>query len=162
MPDSTTCTAATTTTTSDDASSLMERRKSLLQKSWKAVGDTLGVQATQLFYQRLFEQYPDVQPLFADTDMEAQAQKLLKTITMAVEFLDHMDELVPKLQALGRTHACWKVQREHYNAVGASLLWTLEQGLGSSWTPEMAEAWTWVYGVISTTMADAGESLQVA
>ena len=30
--------------------------------------------------------------------------------------------------------------------VGASLLWTLEKGLGEAWTPELAEAWTVAYG----------------
>ena len=42
--------------------------------------------------------------------------------------------------------------------VGASLLWTLEQGLGEAYTPDTAEAWTAVYGVLSSTMIDAAKT----
>ena len=55
----------------------------------------------------------------------------------------------------------WKVKREHYDAVGECLLWTLEAGLGDAWTDEVKDAWTWVYGVISKTMADAGDKALV-
>ena len=36
--------------------------------------------------------------------------------------------------------------------VGAALLWTLEQGLGDAWTPDVAEAWTAAYATLSGFM----------
>ncbi|EJK50446.1 hypothetical protein THAOC_30582, partial [Thalassiosira oceanica] len=54
---------------------LFEKRKTAIQSTWKAVGDSLGVEATKLFYKRLFEQYPDVVPMFGDADMDEQAEK---------------------------------------------------------------------------------------
>mmetsp|Transcript_35156 Transcript_35156/g.83977 ORF Transcript_35156/g.83977 Transcript_35156/m.83977 type:complete len:344 (+) Transcript_35156:71-1102(+) len=135
-----------------------EKRKEIIQSTWKTVGDSLGVEATKLFYKRLFEEYPEVVPMFGDADMDKQAEKLLKTVSLAVEYLNDMGELVPILQGLGEKHAKeWKVKREHYAPVGASLLWTLETGLGEAWTEDTADAWTWVYGVIADTMADAGD-----
>jgi hemoglobin-like flavoprotein len=47
------------------------------------------------------------------------------------------------------------VKPEHYDTVAAALLWTLEQGLGDGFTPDVREAWTTVYGVLATTMKDA-------
>jgi hemoglobin-like flavoprotein len=47
------------------------------------------------------------------------------------------------------------VAEEHYDTVGAALLWTLEKGLGSAFTPEAKEAWTTVYGLLATTMKNA-------
>ena len=44
---------------------------------------------------------------------------------------------------------------QHYDTVGAALLWTLEQGLGEAFTPDVKSAWTTVYGVLATTMKDA-------
>ena len=83
---------------------------------------------------------------------------MFKTVTLAVEYLNDVDALLPKLEELGARHATeWKCKREHYDAVGAALLWTLKTGLGEAWTEDVADAWTWVYGVIATTMADARE-----
>ena len=79
-----------------------EKRKEIIQSTWKTVGDSLGVEATKLFYKRLFEEYPEVVPMFGDADMDKQAEKLLKTVSLAVEYLNNMDELVPKMgQAYG-------------------------------------------------------------
>ena len=43
----------------------------------------------------------------------------------------------------------------HYDSVGAALLWTLEQGLGKAWTPEVAAAWTDVFTLLSGIMRTA-------
>ena len=56
---------------------------------------------------------------------------------------------------LGRRHAGYGVQDAHYDSVGAALLWTLEQGLGKSWNPDVAASWTEVYGVLSGIMRRA-------
>jgi hemoglobin-like flavoprotein len=47
------------------------------------------------------------------------------------------------------------VSDEHYDTVGAALIWTLEKGLGSAFTPEVKDAWTMVYGVLASTMKNA-------
>lgn len=136
-------------------------KKALVRATWKQVEETLGAKATELFYQRLFEQYPGVKPLFAKADMKTQAKHLLKTIGVAVANLDDLDTLVPVLKDLGARHVRYGAELPHYDAVGESLLWTLEKGLGPDvWTPEVAEAWTWVYGVVATTMAEGAKEAQ--
>jgi len=40
--------------------------------------------------------------------------------------------------------------------VGAALLWTLEQGLGADFTPEVKTAWTETYVALSGVMTSAG------
>mmetsp|Transcript_4964 Transcript_4964/g.10568 ORF Transcript_4964/g.10568 Transcript_4964/m.10568 type:complete len:414 (+) Transcript_4964:76-1317(+) len=145
----------------DDEAALFARRKGAIQTTWVAVGDSLGIEATRLFYERLFDQHPEVKPMFSDPDdMEEQAAKLLKTISVAVESLSDIATLVPILQDLGKKHAEeWNVQRNHYDAVGECLIWTLKTGLGDSWTEDVADAWSWVYGVIAKTMGDAGQEV---
>ena len=49
----------------------------------------------------------------------------------------------------------------HYATVGGALLLTLEQGLGDAFTPEVHEAWTAVYGLISRTMIEASNEAAV-
>src|SRR3546814_1935381 len=79
-----------------------------------------------LFYTRLFETAPEVKPLFKG-DIKEQGRKLMATIGLAVSSLDRLPQLVPVVQDLGRKHAGYGVRDDHYDAVGAALLWTLEQ-----------------------------------
>jgi hemoglobin-like flavoprotein len=46
-----------------------------------------------------------------------------------------------------------------YDTVGAALLWTLQQGLGPAFTPEVKSAWTTVYGLLASTMKAAAQSV---
>jgi nitric oxide dioxygenase len=39
-----------------------------------------------------------------------------------------------------------------YAVVGEALLWTLEQGLGEEFTPEVRSAWANVYDLLAATM----------
>lgn len=123
----------------------------LVQKSWEQVlpiADT----AAQLFYQRLFELDPSLRGMFTQTDLTEQRKKLMQMITVAVRGLTRLDELVPAVEALGFRHAGYGVTDAHYGTVATALLWTLEQGLGESFTPEVREAWIETYTILATVM----------
>jgi hemoglobin-like flavoprotein len=58
-------------------------------------------------------------------------------------------------QDLARRHVDYGVQPGHYDSVGAALLWTMEQGLGSKFSDEVKAAWASAYGTLSQVMKDA-------
>jgi hemoglobin-like flavoprotein len=101
----------------------------------------------------LFELDPTLRPLFKG-DMEEQGRKLMEMIELAVRGLDRQEALLPALAALGRRHAGYGVNESDYETVGAALLWTLEQGLGPSFTPDIREAWAALYRFVADTMRD--------
>jgi hemoglobin-like flavoprotein len=125
----------------------------LVQESWAKVVP-ISATAGALFYANLFGAAPNVKALFKG-DTGAQATKLMQMIGAAVDKLNELDSLVPILQQLGRRHATYGVLPEHYIVVGASLLKTLEQGLGPAFTPATKEAWSAVYGVMKKVMTEA-------
>jgi hemoglobin-like flavoprotein len=127
-----------------------------VQSSWKSV-EAIGPQAAALFYQNLFAADPSLRPLFKG-DMEEQGKKLIQMIGAAVNKLHDIDTLVPILQNLGKRHGSYGVQDAHYQIVGDALLLTLEQGLGSAFTPQVKHAWTEVYGVMANVMIAASKS----
>src|SRR5262245_7453542 len=100
--------------------------------------------AAGLFYGRLFEIAPEVQPLFRG-DMTEQGRKLMKTLTVVVNGLDRLETILPAASALAKSHVGFGVKAAHYTPVGEALLWTLERGLGADWTPELKGAWTTAY-----------------
>jgi len=108
-------------------------------------------EAAALFYRRLFELDPGLKALFK-VDMREQGRKLMQMIGLAVSKLDALDELVPVVEALGKRHAGYGVKEADYATVGSALLWTLQQGLGAAFTPDVRSAWATVYGVLASTM----------
>lgn len=108
-------------------------------------------QAAALFYARLFELDPALRGLFHG-DMAAQGKKLMQTIGFCVASLDRLQTILPVVRDLGLRHVAYKVRDEHYETVGAALLWTLEKGLGADFTPETRAAWGKVYWILAEAM----------
>jgi len=135
-------------------------QKELVQNSFAKVAP-IAEQAAEMFYGRLFELDPALKPLFKG-DMSEQGRKLMSTLGIAVGSLDNLDGLIPVLQNLGRGHVAYGVKDEHYDTVGAALLWTLEQGLGDGFTPDVKDAWAEVYTIVSTVMKEAAADVQAA
>src|ERR1041384_5539022 len=110
---------------------------------------------TAMFYDRLFEIDPGSRELFQKTDLAQQRLKLLQVLSVAVTGLDDLGRLIPIVEQLGRRHADYGVKDEHYDSVGAALIWTLQKALGPAWNSETAAAWTEVYGMLSGVMRRA-------
>jgi nitric oxide dioxygenase len=126
---------------------------SLVQDSFakvKPIADT----AADIFYTDLFETTPEVKPFFKN-DMSEQGAKLMATLGVVVNGLRDLDKIVPVAQNLARGHIDYGVKAEHYEAVGASLLRTLEKGLGDDFTPDVKSAWETAYGTLSSVMIEA-------
>ena len=125
----------------------------LVQTSFKKVVPIAGT-AADLFYNRLFEIAPEVRPMFPQ-DMKEQKVKLMAMLGTAVSNLHKLDEILPAVKALGQRHKGYGVAATHYAPVGTALLWTLEQGLGPEFTPEVKAAWTETYTALAGVMTSA-------
>lgn len=109
------------------------------------------------FYKILFTKYPEVQPLFADVNMEQQEKKLIYSLSLIVESMGRLDSLKCILKNLGRRHLRYKVVADYYPLVGEVLFETLEIYLGSEWTPEVATNWKKAYQTIADFMLEGSK-----
>ena len=125
----------------------------LVQTSWQKVVPIADA-AAGLFYGRLFELDPELKHLFT-SDITEQGRKLMAMISTVVAKLDSLGDILPAVQDLGRRHVAYGVDEHHYDTVGAALLWTLGQGLGDAFTPEVKEAWTTAYLTLAGAMKEA-------
>jgi len=135
---------------------LTDTQIQLVTDSWQKVLP-IKETAAELFYGRLFELDPSLQALFKG-DMKEQGERLMNMINIAVNALNRLEDVVPAIQAMGRRHKDYGVQRAHYDTVAQALLWTLGQGLGPAFTAEVKDAWTQVYTLLATTMIEASEA----
>jgi hemoglobin-like flavoprotein len=131
----------------------------LIQTSFEQVLP-IAETAAGLFYGRLFELDPSLRPLFRG-DMAEQGRKLMTTLKVVVNGLTRLEALVPAVQALGRRHAGYGVKDEHYQTVATALLWTLKQGLGDAFTPEIEAAWVAAYTILAEVMIAAAATAEV-
>ena len=122
----------------------------LVQDSFELV-KPIAPAAVELFYARLFELDPSLRPMFP-ANMVEQRRKLIQTLSFAVAGLERPATILPAVRALGRRHAAYGVRPEHFETVGAALLWTLAEGLGAAFTPEVRDAWASVYTALADEM----------
>lgn len=133
------------------------QQRRLVKDTWARVLP-IREQAAELFYARLFEQYPEVTPYFKG-DIQQQGRKLMAMINTAVNGIDHLDALSEPLRAMGARHVVYGVRGEDYDKVAAVLLWTLEQGLGDRFTAPARDAWTEAYAAIAGAMLEGASAV---
>ena len=132
------------------------RQIDLIRTSWAVVEpDAESLSAT--FYERLFELDPVLRRLFAKTDMTAQGRIVMQTFKVIVASLDDFATIIPFIQALGRVHARYGVRDDHYDTVGAALMWTLDRMLGARFDDETADAWATAYDLLASVMIEAAD-----
>jgi hemoglobin-like flavoprotein len=73
-------------------------------------------------------------------------------LAAVVNGLGNLVSILPAARGLAKRHVGYGAKAEHYPVVGGALLWTLENGLGDGWTPDVAEAWIAAYGTLSGYM----------
>ena len=133
---------------------LTDEQKMMVTDSFAKVAP-IADKAAELFYGRLFEIDPGTKPLFKKTDMKEQGRKLMQTLATAVGALYSLEQLVPVVEDLGKRHISYGVTKKQYDSVGQALIWTLEQGLGDDFTPEVRGAWVEVYGILASVATSA-------
>ena len=133
---------------------MTEYQIELVKNSWKLLRKVDPVLIGDVFYSRLFVDFPHVQNLFK-TPREEQSKKLIAILAVVVSKLENLEELTSDIEKLAERHVSYGVRPEHYGHVGSALLWTLERGLGSDWNEDLKNAWATCYGILSSTMIKA-------
>jgi NAD(P)H-flavin reductase/hemoglobin-like flavoprotein len=113
-----------------------------------------GDELPLFFYSDLFLKHPEVREMFP-VSMAAQRAHLVDALVKIISAVDKVEDLTAFLQGLGRDHRKFGAIAGHYEAVGASLLATLEHFSGPAWTPQVAADWTEAYNLIGSVMMEA-------
>ena len=131
-----------------------------MRKSFEKVASS-GDEVPLFFYSHLFLSHPETRAMFPVSMMQ-QRDRLFRALGHVVAKVDDLPALVPFLQQLGRDHRKFGTLGDHYPAVGASLLATLEHYAGADWTPELAADWAAAYGLVAQVMAEAADAARDA
>ena len=130
-------------------------------KSTVPVLKSNGLEITKTFYKNMFEQNPEVKPLFNMNKQESEEQpKALAMAILAVaQNIDNLEAIKPVVNRIGVIHCNAKVQPEHYPIVGKHLLGAIKEVLGDAATDEVLSAWGEAYGVIAQVFIDVEKDI---
>lgn len=120
-----------------------------------------GLEITTVFYKTMFENNPEVKPLF---DMSKQAsgeqpKALAMTVLAAAQNIDNLSALLPAVKKIGERHCDLQVKEEHYPIVGSNLLIAIKEVLGDAATDEVIDAWGKAYNVIAQVFIDVEKEI---
>jgi len=121
----------------------------LIKKSWEVFRKMDPAIIGDVFYSKLFLEYPALRKLFKPS-MEEQYKKLIDMFSFIVSRLERIDEVTGDIQQMAIRHVAYGVKEKHYTTVGEALLYTLEKGLGNDWNEEIKQAWTTCYAILTT------------
>jgi hemoglobin-like flavoprotein len=134
----------------------------ILESSFDALAPR-GEELVEIFYRRLFEAAPQVEPLFDGADLVNQRTKLLETLVLLRKSLRDLKQIAPRLRKLGALHVAYGARAEHYPVVAGVLLASMAELAGPAWTPSVAAAWTRALNFVAGVMLDgAAEAERLA
>ena len=130
-----------------------------LLKGFDLAADVLD-EAIVEFYEELFVEYPDLQPLFASAgSISDQGNKLQASMRLLIENLHNQETMRIALHDLGKRHQQYGALEEYYPAVAKLLVASLKKRVGRSWTKAVSAAWETLLGVAAETMCEAYEEV---
>ncbi len=133
--------------------------------SWEALKLTPDYEkvAGHLIFTRLFELEPQARQLFGfgpnediktNFKFDIHATAIVDMIDCAVAFLGpDLDPLEEQLITLGKRHVKYGVKPQYLSVMGQSVLFALQQILGSKFTLDDTRDWTTVFQLMSSKMA---------
>ena len=136
------------------ASVKVKTQTELLEESFEALAPQ-GEALAALFYERLFDLFPDIIPLFSEVSVSEQQKKLLASLVLLIQNLNKPDVLSDYLKGLGARHAHYGVTAKHYPLVADTLLMAMEEVAGDVWTPEVKQAWQNTLETVTEIMLEA-------
>lgn len=128
-------------------------QKELVQISFEKIVPVSEAVA-RLFYRRLFELDPSIQPLFSK-DIHEPGRKFMVMLRSMVKSLERLNEFTPGIEAMGQRHIGYGTEIADYETLKEALKWSLAKGLGSDFTPEVKNAWIEVYDALAEMMKRA-------
>lgn len=113
-----------------------------------------GETISNTVYSNVIKRHPDLNNIL--NLIHLKDGRLARALTVVVlrfaSSLNHISELIPKLERVCNKHCTLGIQPEHYEILGDLIIETYEQAMGPLMTPEVKAAWIKAYKVLSNMM----------
>ncbi|GAA0502671.1 NO-inducible flavohemoprotein [Salinibacillus aidingensis] len=130
----------------------LDKQTKEIVKSTVPVLEERGTEITKRFYERMFENHPELKNIFNQTNQRKgdQSKALANMVYAAALHIDNLEEILPAVQPVAHKHKSLNIKPEHYPIVGENLLMAIREVLGEEVaTDEVLAAWEKAYGEIA-------------
>lgn len=110
-----------------------------------------------LFYDKLFANYPQVRPMFP-ADMTQQKKHLLGAVGLVVKHADNLDAIRAALMEMGARHVGYGAKPDHYPIVRDTLLGALAETAGNVWNAQLREDWAEALNAVAAIMLEGARA----
>lgn len=139
----------------------MSDKNQLIQESFDLIKkDSYNFANT--FYETLLTTHPELNPIFAKTDMDGQKKKLMTALTLIVLNLRNPQGFKKAVKDLAMRHKNYGVIAKYFPIFGETLLATFQYHLQSEWTVALRTAWLEAYEKITQEMLEEMEDINAS
>ncbi len=143
----------------DEMGGRMALNVNALRDSFALVAPEADRLATR-FYELLFLNHPQLQPLFEGVEFGEQQRKLVQSLSVIVKSLEQPEKLTAFLHELGARHVEYDVVEDHYAPVAETMLATLAEIAGEAWNEELQTAWSDALDAVAQLMLEGAAMAQ--
>lgn len=118
-----------------------------------------GPTLTAHFYDRMFQQNPELQDIFNMSNQRNgdQREALFNAICAYANNIDNLAALLPAVEKIAHKHTSFMITAEQYAIVGGHLLGTIDELLSPG--QEVLDAWAEAYGVLANVFIQREEAI---
>ncbi len=123
-----------------------------------------GEAITNLFYQKLFANHPELKNIFnmVNQSKGEQARALADSIFQYAVHIDKLEALGDSVSRIAHKHASLQVAPEHYPIVGRFLLEAIQEHLSLESDDPVMIAWEEAYGALAAIFVNTEEAIYQA
>ncbi|ASN04648.1 NO-inducible flavohemoprotein [Virgibacillus necropolis] len=120
-----------------------------------------GNEITKVFYQRMFENHPELKNIFNQTNQRKgdQSKALAGAVYAAAYHIDQLEKILPVVKQISQKHKSLNIRPEHYPIVGKYLLLAMKEVLGDKANADVLGAWERAYGVIASLFIETEKEM---
>jgi len=120
-----------------------------------------GVEITDIFYEKLFLNHPELKNTFnmANQAQGEQSKALAESVFMYASFIDQLENLTPMVKRIAHKHASLNILPEHYPIVGKYLLEAIQDFLGLKDDDPILTSWEAAYGALASIFIEVEEEI---
>ncbi|XP_046381363.1 non-symbiotic hemoglobin 1-like [Haliotis rufescens] len=143
-----------------------ERQKEIVLDTWQIIQKDIARVGVVMFM-RLFETHPDVQEVFMpfkgkskedlshSAQLKAHALRVMGTVEKCLARINEPKKMEELLHDLGAKHVMYNARVDYIDLIGPQFLWAIQPAMKDSWTPEIEQAWSDLFKLISHIIKEA-------
>jgi len=111
-----------------------------------------GQTITEVFYQNMMSENPELRNIFSKTSQDTlrQPRALANAVLGYATYIDNLPMLAAAVERIAHKHVSLQVAPAQYDIVGKYLIQAIGQVLGDAATADIVAAWTAAYGALAS------------